>query len=688
MRSQEAPSPAPSFSPTPPAPVATAPPVQGLAGPAAPPAPETGCANRIVAEGDSWVFECAAGNDVLRYRYTPATGSLHDLTVETDGLPPFWPSFFGGPIFLFGDEEIPIWSSETLTWSHTEPLLTADGLEITWRAGRGEQQVAYTYRFSIHGRTLRIAVDAPGRHIHAFSLDRTEATPGARILPIPYLATFDLLFYEGLFVSLYFDWTQSSASRYEKVSLPYSDQSFHFSQIAFYEPDTAGARQAVHEVIYLTLSDRLSDVLPVVPNPASPYRSALAGRTLVDLWTEGPFAESQALIEALHRRGVQDLLVIRHTWQRCGYDDCYPSVLPARAEWGGDEALRNLAEAARKAGYLFAVHENYTDFYPNADLGSPDDLALDPEGRPRPAWFNQTTGLQSHLLSPFRALDFARQTSPDIHRRYGTTAAFVDVLTAVPPWEKTDYNARYEGRARFQPVFRAYADLLAFLRTAHEGPVVGEGGAHFLYAGLVDSAAAAYQPDLSEGGWRVPPLVDFALLRLHPLMVSHGVGYFPYYFAQDGQPRWSGYTPEDHYHYMATEIAFCHAGYVDSPELFDSSEFWLDWAEREARLVAPIHRLCASAWPVRIRYRVDGELVPVERAVAAGQLEQVFVEYDNGLRVYVNRHPAQSWPVELDFRPSWADFSALADGARRDFVGAPQTTSFLLPPSGWLAVMP
>lgn len=644
--------------------------------------------NRVFAEGDSYVFECVAGDDVLRYRYTPATGSLHDLMVEAEGLPPFWPSFFGGPIFVFGQEEIPIWVLENLVLFHGEPRLTADGLEITWQARHGEQQVAYTYRFSIHGRTLRIAVEAADGPISTFSLDRTEATRGARVLAVPYLATFDLLFYEGRFISLYFDWTQSAASRYEKVSEPYSDRSFHFSQVAFYEPDTAGARLPLHEVIYLTVSDRLADVLPVIPNPPSPYREALAGRTLVDLWTEGPFAESQALIEALRRRGVLDLLVIRHPWQRCGYDNCYPSVLPAKEDWGGDDALRALAQSAREAGYLFAVHENYTDFYPNADLGSPADLALSPDGHPRPAWFNQTTGLQSHLLSPFRALDFARQISPEVHRRYGTTAAFVDVLTAIPPWEKTDYNARYEGRARFGPVFGAYADLLAFLRAAHGGPVVGEGGAHFLYAGRADSAAAEYQPDLSLEGWQVPPLVDFALLRLHPLMVSHGVGYFPYYFAQESNPKWSGYTLDDHYHYMATEIAFCHAGYVDSPELFASPENWLDWAEREARLVAPIHRLCATAQATHIRYRVGGELVGVERAVAARQLEQVFVEYDNGLQVHVNRHPAEPWPISLSSLPSWADYSALVDGARQDFVGAPQTASFVLPPDGWLAVMP
>lgn len=136
----------------------------------------------------------------------------------------------------------------------------------------------------------------------------------------------------------------------------------------------------MREVIYLTVSRYLAEVLPQIAHPPSPYRSALAGKVLVDLWTEDPFADSQALIEALQQRGVSDLLVVRHAWQRCGYDDCYPSVLPAREAWGGDAGLRALSEAARRAGYRFAVHENYSDIYPNADLWAPEWAALDEAG--------------------------------------------------------------------------------------------------------------------------------------------------------------------------------------------------------------------------------------------------------------------------------------------------------------------
>lgn len=152
----------------------------------------------------------------------------------------------------------------------------------------------------------------------------------------------------------------------------------------------------------------------------------------------------------LHQRGIRDLLATAHTWQRYDYDNCYPFVLTAKSDWGGDNALCALAQSAQEAGHLSAVHANYTDFYPNTEEGPSDALALEPDGRPRTAWFNQTTDLQAHLLSLLRAPRYARQFSSEIHRRYGMPVAFVDVVAAVPPWEKTDHNARYQGCACFK----------------------------------------------------------------------------------------------------------------------------------------------------------------------------------------------------------------------------------------------
>jgi hypothetical protein len=136
---------------------------------------------------------------------------------------------------------------------------------------------------------------------------------------------------------------------------------------------------------------------------------------------------------------------------------------------------------------------------------------------------------------------------------------------------------------------------------------------------------------------------------------------------------------------MACEIAFCHGAYIPTPDSLGESDQVMAFVEREVRLVASVHRRCAQARPLRILYGVNGELAGVEQAIIENQLWQVFVAYDNGLRVWVNLHPSETWPVTLPHKPSWACGSALIDGSRHDFVGAQAFSSYVLPPNGWLA---
>ncbi len=650
----------------------------------APPLPEVPFENRVFREGETYILQYQDARTRLQYRYTPATGSLHDLQVVIGDEWPFLPSNYGGPRFLVEGEDIPIWETEPQWFTCTHRIVQDNILEVAWQVRLGQETIPYIYRFSIQGKTLRLEVESPSPALFAFTLDRSEETPGGRILPIPYLPLFNLLLYRQHFLSAYFDWEATGASRLEPMNEAISDQSLAFSQTAYYLPNTAGERRPLHEVIYLTVSDRLDEVLPRLPAAPSPYLPSLAGKTLLDLWAERPFAEDAHLVRELAGRGISDLIVVRHNWQRCGYDDCYPSVLPANPRWGGDAGLIELSTAARQAGYLFALHENYVDMYPNSEDFAPDLLALTPQGDPVPAWFNRTTGIQSFLLSPPRSREVAARFSPEIHRRYNTSAIYLDVSTAVNPSEKVDYNAAVEGNARLRTTLEAYRQLLEYQRQAHQSPVIGEGGHHLLYAGVVDGVLAE-DAGRQQPGAQIPPIVHFDLLRLHPHTVRFGMGFYPWFFAQGEGPKWFGYTDEERYRYMAYEIAFCHGAYIPTPDALGEKEQVIAFVERKVTLVAPVHRRCAPARPLRILYRVNGEMAGVERALMENQPWQVFVEYDNGLRVWVNLHPTENWPVTLPQRPSWASGSARVDGRRQDFVGAPPFSSCILPPNGWLA---
>ena len=55
---------------------------------------------------------------------------------------------------------------------------------------------------------------------------------------------------------------------------------------------------------------------------------------------------------------------------------------------------------------------------------------------------------------------------------------------------------------------------------------------------------------------------------------------------------------------------------------------------------------------IRILYRVGERMLGIEEALLEGQPWQIFVEYDNGLQVWVNLHPhrklaGKSSPIPL-----------------------------------------
>jgi hypothetical protein len=662
-------------------------PVNHLPDTTAPPPPQIPFENRLFRQGETYILQYQDSQTRIQYRYTPVSGSLNDLRVVIGEQLAFYPSYYGGPRFLVEGRDLPIWETEPDQFTYTARLVDHARLEVVWQAHIGQETIHYIYHLSIQGKTLRLEVQSPSAALLAFTLDRSEETPGGRILTIPYLPLFRLLFYRQHFLSAYFDWQVTNASRLEPMNEIISDQSLAFGQTAYYLPNTTGKRHPLHEVIYLTVSDELEEVLPRLPSAPSPHLPSLAGKVLLDLWAERPFTEDAQLVRELARRGITDLVVIRHNWQRCGYDDCYPSVLPANPLWGGDIALKELSRAAQEAGYLFALHENYVDIYPNAENFSIHLTALDPEGKPVPSWFNKTTGVRSFLLSPSRSLEVAARFAPEIHRRYTTSAVYLDVSTAVNPSEKVDYNAAVAGDARLRTTLDAYRRLLEYIRRAHRAPVIGEGGHHLLYAGTVD-AVLAEDAGREEPGISVPPIVHFDLLRIHPRTARFGMGFYPWYFAEGAQLKWSGYTAEEHYRYMANEIAFCHGGYIPTPDSLGETEQVVVFIEREVTLVAPIHRRCALANPQRILYHVNGDMRGIERAFIENQLWQVFIEYDTGLQVWVNLHPIENWLVTLPQIPSWADFSALVNGMRQDFVGTPQSTVYILPPNGWLVIEP
>ena len=135
--------------------------------------------------------------------------------------------------------------------------------------------------------------------------------------------------------------------------------------------------------------------------------------------------------------------------------------------------------------------------------------------------------MQSYGLKTTRALGYAKMNSPQAHARYGTSAAYLDVHTCVPPWHQLDHEAGQDMAAMALAKVKYDGELFQYMRDSNEGPLFGEGANQFYWAGRADGVEAQIA-----GGEDNVPFLDFDLLKLHPQMMNHGMGYMERWYRQ------------------------------------------------------------------------------------------------------------------------------------------------------------
>ena len=217
----------------------------------------------------------------------------------------------------------------------------------------------------------------------------------------------------------------------------------------------------------------------------------------------------------------------------------------------------------------------------------------------------------------------ASTQSPEIHRRYGTTAAYLDVNSAVPPWKNVDHRAATKQSAQFAQYADNARGLWQYLRDTHGGPVLGEGGDHWYWSGLLDGVEAQF----GEGwpayqGPAAPLAVDFDLLKIHPLQTNHGMGYYERWWSPETSAEPPPMLRMDQYRMQ--EIAYGHAPFIGSNVFWDTLP--LAWLEHH--LVTPVSAQSAGARPERISYQIDGQWRDAGEAARRQTWNRVKVEYE------------------------------------------------------------
>ena len=263
-------------------------------------------------------------------------------------------------------------------------------------------------------------------------------------------------------------------------------------------------------------------------------------------------------------------MVVWHNWQRWGYDYRLPDIYPANPAMGTHEELRRMADLCRETGVLFAPHDNYIDFYPDAQRFSYEkQIAFRADGTPVKAWINEWRGAQSYRYRADAVEPFLRRNVRLIRDGLRPNAFFIDVWSSIGPYDYWTADGQFVDhvttRDSWGEHFAWIRDTLGALSPDDTAPQVSESG-HDQLIGWLDGAQTNHLrvgKPVGEGRnawcvWNVPcrdaeriPWFDAAH---HDRFILHGAGY-PSRYPAGLDARMHGIYSDD---YMATEVLTGH----------------------------------------------------------------------------------------------------------------------------------
>lgn len=509
---------------------------------------------------------------------------------------------------------------------------------------------------------IRLSADQPT--IQDIYLGQLPASTPSRDISVPYYSqAVNYMSSLDLFENSYFDPFASHATSISTTG----------GQETFYAANENGLSNRLADIWKVSVSKDIMNVLPYPEHPASPYMSQLAGRVVMDI-KSGTFDTIASQIANLGDYEVKHCTTIVETWQHFGYDDGFPSQQPANASLGGEVALRSVGSAARSNSCLFALHENYADYYPDYPAFNVRQIMKNADGTQVLAWLNPNTGIQSFAAKPGQFIPNAETQSPIIHLDYGTNATFIDVNSAATPWWRTDRDPSTFGSAMFAPYRDGSVALWAYERKVESGPVLGEGNDHWFWSGLLDGVEAQFGAESTPitNGPQAPLFVDFDLTRIHPLQVNYGMGYYDRWMP--GGATISSTIALDAYRMQ--EVIYGH-----NPYLTDALWPSVPRELLEQNLVSPLATRYALQTPNSIAYMVNGVWSNTTTAAKAGDFSLVQVGYPNGDSLIANsRPPTVTWKSLQIPQYGWAArgpgyvaYTALINGQIADYSQTPQS---------------
>ncbi len=146
------------------------------------------------------------------------------------------------------------------------------------------------------------------------------------------------------------------------------------------------------------------------------------------------FEQRAKQLELLAERGLKKAYLHLDGWGVDGYDQQHPDILPPCEKAGGSEKMRELAETCKKLNILFALHDQYRDYYFDASSYAPDN-AVHNNGCVIPQECTWNGGEQNYLCASLAQYYIERNYQGLADAGILPDGVYLDVFAATVPDE-------------------------------------------------------------------------------------------------------------------------------------------------------------------------------------------------------------------------------------------------------------
>jgi hypothetical protein len=226
---------------------------------------------------------------------------------------------------------------------------------------------------------------------------------------------------------------------------------------------------------------------------------------------------AREVFDTAHAAGFDRVCILNTGWNNKGFDSGYPTRFPPNPE-RGTEADFTAAAAYGKSlseGYIFSVHDNYKDVYPNSEEFTFDEIITTIDGGKLKGGIWR--GGRCYIICGKETLKYAKRDLPRIGQMCGRGAIYLDVqgCTAL----NNCYHPDHPGSKRDDANWR-----LETFREAkkHIGAVATEGAPHEFAVQDID--LGAYPPIKSGAGSNLKPIPFFQLVYHDSVFTFCGQG--------------------------------------------------------------------------------------------------------------------------------------------------------------------